>query len=306
LREKLTSDDPLLPAVCAFALAKIHPDDKAAREQATKLLLSKLHDADRHVQSAAVRGLLELGTPPDTLAPELTSCIVECDATLVPEMMSVLAASGEAGVPALGAALGRRESRGQAAIALAHLGPKAAVAVPQLVGALSDEDPEVRREVLYALGATIHNEGPVDPAIIAALDDPDMRVRATAAYALGRAGPAASSAVPRLRRAVESSDPMVRAVGAWALAHIAPADHEVVTEILPVLMHATTSHDAMMRRGSVVALGMLGEAASAAAPRLKALTNDPDKTVRAAALEALEKIGAVVDAPPRRATLKKR
>ena len=305
LREKMSSDDPLLPTICAYALAKIEPNDKAAHQRATKLLLAKLHDKDPRVQSAAVRGLLELDTPPEKLAPELTRCIVECEQSMVPEMLNVLAASGEAGIPALIAALERPCARGQAAIALERLGPKAKAAVPQLIVALSDEDPEVRREVLYALGEIIQNSGPVDPAIIAKLDDPDMRVRTTAAYALGRAGPAANSAVPRLRRAVESSDPMVRVVSAWALAHIAPSDKQVVVEILPVLMHGTKNNNPMMRRGSAVALGMLGKAANPAVPSLRALAKDPDKTVRIAALEALEKIGAI-DIKPRSVPVKKR
>ena len=151
--------------------------------------------------------------------------------------------------------------------------------------------------MLYALGAIIADKGPVDPAIVKALDDPDMRVRATAAYALGRAGSAAESAVPPLRHALESNDPTVRVVSAWALAHIAPDDPQVDAAVIPVLMHGTKSDNAMMRRGSADVLGKLGKAAESAVPALDALKKDADESVRAAALEALEQIGAV---PPQK------
>ncbi len=291
LEQSAKSDDAMLRTVCYYALAKIDPHDKAARDEAVKLLKEALHNPDPRIESAAVRGLMELETPPAEFAPELTQCISVCDRSLVPELMGVLAASGEAGLPALTAALKRPETRGQAAVLLGRIGPAAQSAVPALTESIGDENAEVRREVLYSLGSIIADKGPADPRIVAALDDPELRVRATAAYALGRVGPAAKAAVPKLSDHLESDDPLVRVVSAWALAHIAPQDAQLVSKIVPVLIHGTKSETFTVRRGAADALGRLGPAASSAVASLKALQSDPDESVRAAATAAIAKIG---------------
>ncbi len=261
--------------------------------------MASLHNKDPHVQSAAMRGLIDLQLAPEQLAPQLTTCITDCDSGMIDEMMDVLSASGEAGLPGLIAALKRPPARARAAVLLEHLGPKAAPAVPELIVALSDKDSEVRREVLYALGAIIADKGPADPAIVAALDDPEPAVRATAAYALGRAGPVAKAAVPKLRTALEADDLLVRVTSAWALASVSPGDAQVAAAATPVLMRGLEASHVMMRRGSAEALGQFGKGADQATAALKAATRDEDETVRAAALEALEKIGAVVDSTRR-------
>jgi HEAT repeat protein len=301
LEQGAKSDDVMLRTVCYYALAKIDPNDKAARDQAVKLLKEALHNPDPRIESAAVRGLIELQTPPADFASELTQCIVACDRSMVPEMMAVLAASGESGLPALTAALKRPESRGQAAVLLGRIGPAAHTAVPALAESIGDENPEVRREVLYALGAIIADKGPADPRIVAALDDPELRVRATAAYALGRAGASAKGAVPKLKTHLESDDQLVRVVSAWALAHIAPQDAQMVGTIVPVLIHGTKNDSYTVRRGAADALGRLGPAASSAMASLKALESDPDASVRAAAAAAIEKIGGDTKAPKAKA-----
>ncbi|MGD9720337.1 MAG: HEAT repeat domain-containing protein [Pirellulales bacterium] len=299
LRKAAQSDDPLMPMVCAYAIAKIEPNNQAAREEATKRLGEALHHKDPVVESAAMRAMLELKTPPDEIAPQLCECIVKCDPSLLPEMLAVLGAAGDSGVPALAAALERPEARGQAAHLLGRLGPQAEPAVPALLTALKDQDATVRREVLYALGNIVADKGPVDPAIVAALGDGDVAVQATAAYALGRAGTSAQAALPQLRASLEAEDPLLRVVSAWALLHVAPKDKSLPAQVLPVLMQGVKSENAMVRRGAAQALGMCGSAASPAEPALRALTRDPDDAVRTAALEALEKLGVVVDKLPR-------
>ena len=53
--------------------------------------------------------------------------------------------AGEAAVPGLSKALKKPKSRRRAAMVLARMGPEAKAAVPELVEALSDEDPITRR-----------------------------------------------------------------------------------------------------------------------------------------------------------------
>jgi HEAT repeat protein len=221
------------------------------------------------------------------------------------EVMDVLGAAGDGALRGLIAAVGRPESCGRAAIILERMGPKAAEAVPALLAAAKTADPAVRREVLYALGSIVAGKGPADPAIVAALDDPDEHVRATAAYALGRIGPAASSVVPKLHKAIESDDALVRVVSAWSLAHIAADDPKTAPAAVPVLMHGLSNEIIEVRRGAATALGKLGKSAKSATGALQVAARDPDETVRAAALEALERMGVVVEKAPTRAVPRK-
>jgi HEAT repeat protein len=65
---------------------------------------------------------------------------------------------------------------------------------------------------------------------------------------------------------------------------------------LPILVQGLQNPIAAARRGSAEALAKLGKPARPAAEgALRAATHDPDDTVRKAALEALERMGAVVD-----------
>ena len=54
--EQAQSDDAMLRTVCYYALAKIDPHDKAARDEAVKLLKEAPTTPIRRIESAAVRG----------------------------------------------------------------------------------------------------------------------------------------------------------------------------------------------------------------------------------------------------------
>jgi HEAT repeat protein len=285
--------------VCAYALARIDPDDKQAREKAVKMLTAAIAHENPRAQSAALRGLMELDAKPEQIAPELCACIGDCDPALLNEMLSVLAASGEAGVPALVVALGRPDARGLAAHVLGRLGPKAKAAVPALAKALADEQApaDVRREVILALAAIGPDALEAAGALEANLSDDDPLLRAPAAYALGRIGPAAKAALPKLQGGLTSPEPIDRVASAYALVHVAPGDEALQEAAVPVLIHGLKNPLAPARRGAAEALGHVGQSVRRAAEGpLREAARDTDETVRAAALEALEKIGA---APPR-------
>lgn len=88
---------------------------------------------------------------------------------------------------------GSREVRRAAAAALGKLGN--AAGVESLIGALDDDDPEMKKEVVHAL-ATIGDPRAVAPLVEMATSDTEPEVRATAAEALGDLGDA--EAVPVL------------------------------------------------------------------------------------------------------------
>ncbi len=210
LREASKKSDPMLTTICAWALARIEPENKGAREKAVELLSVALKDKDAHVRSAALRGLLELETPPVTMVPLLAAVLPEADEQFLHEAMAAFASWGEAATPALVELLKRPGARGRAALLIGRLGVKAAGAVPALTAALADKDAEVRSEVLFALAAMGPDAAAAQGAILKLLDDPEPRVRAIAAYSLGRIGENAKVAIPQLKKELQSSDAVLR------------------------------------------------------------------------------------------------
>lgn len=103
----------------------------------------------------------------------------------------------------------RQERRCAAAIVLAELGVQDKRSVNALTTALDDEDPQVRRYVLEALGQT-EDESIVDK-LIDALNDPDLFVQQAAETSLLRLG---DQAVPALQSQMEGPASIRRKVAA--------------------------------------------------------------------------------------------
>lgn len=85
--------------------------------------------------------------------------------------------------------------RGDAALALARIGPPAQGALPALEQALRDPEPSVRRLAVMALGKIAHDLERLTPAIAASLIDDDPLVRNAAAEAIANEGTYAADAV---------------------------------------------------------------------------------------------------------------
>jgi len=99
------------------------------------------------------------------------------------------------------------------------LKPKSHEAVPALIEALKDDDPNLKCAVLRTIGELADAEVSV-PLFLQALRDSDATVRASAAAALGKLGQAASLAVPTLRGSLEDEDAAVRDAAAASIHEI--------------------------------------------------------------------------------------
>lgn len=177
------------------------------------------------------------------------------------------------------------EIREIAAAALSEFGPEARVALPELIRAVQDESPIVRRRALRAI-ALIGPAAAEDSLsnLIAATEDVDESVALQAVATLGEFGPPAAPAVPALVAVVWTGDVRRRAVAGVALTRVGEA-------AVPSLIQSLT-HPAAEVRGKVAhLLGKIGPAAAEARPALQALESDRDPAVRAQAAAALEAIG---------------
>jgi HEAT repeat protein len=138
--------------------------------------------------------------------------------------------------------------RGAALEALQHLGP---AAVPTLAKGLASRDPSERAASAAALGGVLPASGDAVAPLRAALKDDDFEVRRHAVFALGLLGPKASAAVPDLVRVLaEAPEPELRAQAALALGQIDPA----ADAAQKVLKAALGDADAQVRRHSAQAL----------------------------------------------------
>ncbi len=193
-------------------------------------------------------------------------------------------------VPALVGALDDRdpEVRAAAAGALGALGGAAEPAVPGLAGSLRDEQEAVRTAAAAALGALGPRSRAAAPALFAALDDPRANVRATAAQALARLELTAEW-VSSLAKALGNSDGYVRAFAAWSLGNLGPGARDAV----PALVEALGPDDT----ANVVAaaLARIGPAADQAVPALVADLRGPDAGRRWRAARTLGRIGPLAE-----------
>ena len=197
----------------------------------------------------------------------------------------------------------RRVVRMNASFALGHIGEKA---VPSLIEALSNDDPEVRIYAVHALGlngaeakqATPHllpmvadadaslrgnlaeslgrigdERGAVVAALIKLLDDQESSVRASAVQGLGHLGKPAKAAVPGLIRLLkdEGQEGYVRGHAATALGKIGP----VTDEVIPALIDTLQTKDAHVRSVAAHALYLIGPEAEAAIPALAKVLKEP-------------------------------
>lgn len=186
----------------------------------------------------------------------------------------------------LAEALSDREPqiRELAALALIEFGADARYALPELIQALQDESPVVRRRVIRAIG--VIGQVAVDdalPSLIAATEDSEESVVLQAISTLGELGASATAAVPALISALWTGDARRRAIVGVALWRIGPG-------VVPALVQSL-SHPSPEVRGKVAhLLGRFGDAASEAATALHSLLSDPDDTVRLEARQALAAI----------------
>jgi HEAT repeat protein len=123
--------------------------------------------------------------------------------------------------------------RERAVVALCDVGEPT---VPDLVGAIADQDFNVRTLAILCLGRLGPKAKEAVPALVKTLDDRDWIVRRHAAGALGLLEVTAADAAPALARAaVEDSNAEVRQTATFALRRLGPAAREATRPILQQL-----------------------------------------------------------------------
>ena len=198
----------------------------------------------------------------------------------------------KAAIPELTTALSNEnpEIRREAALALGQIGPRAATAVGKLQPLLKDKSPAVKVESLVALAEIGSASQPAVADIDSLLTDADPGIRPIACYALGRIGAPAKSSVPKLQKMLSSRIPHERTIAAWSLVQIHP-EPETVKVAIPLLADAIHgARNPNVRIQAAEALGKVGSGSSVAKDALQTAANDADPAVKKAATEALAKL----------------
>jgi HEAT repeat protein len=293
LRAALAKDNPLFQMIAAWALAKLHPEDKEAMQLAVDKLTAGLGSSDARMRTAAAHSLDTLDAPPEIVAPALLKIANDPDPNVEANVVGALASLGERIVPRATNALKMPDRRNLAVKVLTRMGPKAAGAVPALLEATKGADNHFATEINFAFAAIGSAAAPATDTLAKAVGSSDQGVRESALYALRRIGPAANAAVPTLTKKLSDTNSFEAAAAAWALANIAPGDKAVAAKAVPVLIKALAAPDDQTQMESADALAAFGSAAASATEALKkAAANEGSPEVRAAAQAALKRIGA--------------
>jgi HEAT repeat protein len=178
---------------------------------------------------------------------------------------------------------------------LAAIGPAAKPATDSLMAALADGDPAIAGDAAVAIAAIGPDAAAAVPELRKIIDAEDVPtgLRYSAAYALGRIGPAAKPAAARLRELAASDDELLATVATWATMKVEPEDRSLFDSAVPLLRKAIRGERELVRLEAAVALGDIGAAAVKAIPILELVSEeDPSSSVRSAAAAALAKIRA--------------
>ena len=184
----------------------------------------------------------------------------------------------------------RPDMRREAVETLGRMGPRAKSAVPELQKRLKDDNAIVRRETLIALAEIGPDSQSAVTTITKMLAESDPSLRPVACYALGKIGKASAPAIPQLQKQLQSRDPYEKTVAAWALVHIAPDDKtvEVAIPLLAAALHGAANPK--IRVEVAETLGKIGNGSHLVKEALQLALKDSDESVRKAAESAIAKL----------------
>ena len=284
------SDDKILSTTSLWVLARVHPEDKQLRREATEQLIERLRDQNPLVRLAAARALAALPPAPEITAPIWENAFQDADETTVLHALDALAALGPSAVPHLIDALEHDMVPGHVAYVLGRIGPDAAPATEALAALIDNEDQHVANEAILALASIGPGAKDAVVPLTEALQQSENPNFHAIVYALGKIGPDAAEAEPVLTDLLDGPDNRLALISAWALAHIGPDSAEVAAKTVPVLVAGLSDNLPMARQGAAEALGSLGASAKDAIPALQKAAKDGNEAVRKAAQEAVKSI----------------
>ncbi len=159
-------------------------------KNAVDALTKGLANNDPQIRTAAAKGLQKLQPPPEVLGPVLLTVANDPDPNVSANIVSAIAGLGETAVPRLIKALQRPKARPLVIRVLTKLGPKAADAVPALIAAAKDADPDFHEKVNFAFAAIGPAAAPAAEMLSNDVSSNDKRIRESASTRFAKSDPA--------------------------------------------------------------------------------------------------------------------
>lgn len=289
LIKSLESKDEFLRMIASWSLARINPGQW--QDQAIQRLTEGLQSSKSEVRVAAAKGIQELDVPADAVASALMQTVSDPDPAVVENVINALVGLGPSAASYAGRSLTDQDKRNAALVVLARMGPDARDALPQMLAAVTGDDPAFAARVQLAIAEIGPPAESAVPKLVASLDSPNDRIRHSAMYALGRIGPAAGKARAALEVALEKSEGFDRLAASWALVRIFPNEQKFLEIAVQHLPKGLKSTDESVRMECCATLGEIGSKASSSIEHLMSCAHhDQSDLVREAAREAIEKI----------------
>lgn len=291
IRANAAGDDKSLSTISLWTLARVHPEDKELRREATEKIVERLKDQDPHVRVVAARALAALAPAPEITVPIFEKALKDADATTVQHALDALASLGAQAVPRLIDILEKHKPlRVQVVYTLGQIGPTAAPASAALAKLVTDDDMNVATEAALALGKIGPAAKDAVPALCAALQKEGTNAHALI-VALGDIGPDAAAAEPLLLKAMGSKHGSLAVIAASAFTEIQPGSATAAAKAIPVLVAGLGDALPETRKTAAEALAELGPLAREAVPALQKAAQDANQGVCKAAARALQAIG---------------
>lgn len=242
-----------------------------------------LADEDQATKTAAMQGLINLGTASHWAVPKVLQALPDPalrDSAL--RVLSVARGEPKEVIPALTKMFtGEARLKSQILRAAQLYGSDG---LPLQIVGLKDAEPAVRQQALFNLSATPGDLSKHLDEIKPLLKDPQVVVRRAAVSALGRMGEAG---LPDLIALLKDGDAVIRSNAAGALRLLGPAAKKAFDELVSL---AGKDPDLNVRRNAVTALGALGK--DSVAPLARLLGTEKQTSVRMALMTALGQFGA--------------
>ena len=189
------------------------------RTEKIESLLYLLNTTDNRYKKYAIEDLAEFGSYANVAVPQLISFLQEDDLHI--RASHTLVKIGEKSVPPLSELLKHEklEIRRRAASTLEQIGVQAEAAIPQLIQALEDSDPNgnVPWHAVITIGKIGAPAKEAIPVLIEKLKDPNPGIRAWTLYALGKMGDLAKEAESIILKILPQEDLNVCIAGIEAL-----------------------------------------------------------------------------------------